>query len=78
MSDAQKLIQGMIEELLRVANRHKVVIAGFALSSDPLMIINFGNCTDSHDIKLYEKLCELAQEQRDAGHVQKTIVSEVN
>jgi len=68
----------LIQELLRVANRHKIAVAGFAISVDPILITNFGNCTDCHDIKLYEQLCELCEQQRQRGNARKITVDEVN
>lgn len=78
MSNGQETIQLMIEELLRVANRHKIVIAGFAIAAEPAMVVNFGNCTDCHKYELYEQLCALAEGQREKGLAKKTTVSEVN
>jgi len=79
MTKEQQLVHTAVEELLRLANRHKVVICGFAFAGDPEpMVVNFGNCSDSHKIELYEALVKLCDEKRRTGQVSYSTVSEVN
>ena len=74
----QEKIQNEIENLLRLASRHKVAVAGFAFAADPPMIVNFGNCTDAHTLRLYEMLVKMCEDRRAKGDVKETIVGEVN
>ncbi len=78
MTNEQQVVQTAVEELLRLATRHKVVICGFAFAGDPPFIVNFGNCSDAHTLKLYETLVEMCEEKRKAGKAISSIVSEVH
>ena len=78
MKDEQKLIQKAVEELLRLATRHKVVVCGFAFAGEPPFIVNFGNCSDAHSLKLYESLVKTCDEKRAAGLAISSTVSEVH
>jgi hypothetical protein len=79
MTKEQQLVHTAVEELLRLANRHKVVICGFAFAGDPEpMVVNFGNCTDAHKLELYESLVKLCDDKRAAGQVSHSTVSEVH
>lgn len=79
MSPEQQLVHTAVEELLRLANRHKVVICGFAFAGDPEpMVVNFGNCTDAHKLELYESLVKLCEEKRAKGQSINSLVSEVH
>lgn len=62
--------------LIQTAQKEGVTIAGFAFSENPPSITNFGNCTDCGEIKLYEKLCEMAEDKRRAGLVQTETVQQ--
>lgn len=55
--------------LIQTAASEGVTVAGFAFKVDPPVLINFGNCTDSGDLKLYESLCGLASEKKASGQV---------
>lgn len=50
--------------LIQTAASEGVTIAGFAFRVTPPCLINFGNCSDSGDLKLYESLCGLASEKK--------------
>jgi hypothetical protein len=79
MTKEQQLVHTAVEELLRLANRHKVVICGFALAGDPEpMVVNFGNCTDAHKLELYESLVKLCDDKRAKGQSIDSMVSEVH
>ena len=78
MTDAQQKVQKAIEDLLRLATRHKIVVCGFAFGSEPPMITNFGNCADAHSPSLYERLTKMCEERRAAGQAEKITVGEVN
>ena len=71
-------VQFAIEGLLRLARRRGFIVCGFAFSLDPLSVINFGNCKDAHELRLYEKLVTLCENQRSKGAVTKVTVEEVN
>jgi hypothetical protein len=72
-------IIALVENLIRVARRHNVYIAGFAFSSEPNMLTNFGNCTDCGDLRLFESLVHLRDKQIARGEkIQTKIVEEVN
>jgi hypothetical protein len=77
ISKEQQEVQNLIENLIRVAKRNNVVIAGFAFGINPPMISNFGNCNDAGDIKLYELLTKTCNEKRARGEAVSTIVKEV-
>jgi len=62
-------VQAAIEDLLRLAAQHKVVVAGFAFCADPASFVNFGNCSDSGDIALYAELCSIADDKVRKGEV---------
>lgn len=49
-------------------------MAGFAFRADPPCLINFGNCRDCGELKLYESLCNLADKKRAGGQVLSEIV----
>jgi hypothetical protein len=78
VTDKQATVQSEIEELLRLMNRLKVTICGFAFSVDPPMIINFGNCPDAHTLKLYETLVKTCDERRNSGSSISSIVEEIH
>jgi hypothetical protein len=78
MSKEQEEIQAHIEALMRLASRYKVVVCGFAFAAEPAMIVNFGNCNDAGELKLYEKLTSMCNEKRLAGQAKKITVGEVN
>jgi hypothetical protein len=77
MSKAYEDVQLAIENLIRVATRHKAIVVGFAFSSEPF-IMNFGNCKDAHELKLYERLVELCEEKRKKGQSVSHSVGEIN
>jgi hypothetical protein len=75
----QKEVQALIENLIRVASRNKVIVAGFAFAAEPSpMIFNFGNCGDAGDIRLYELLIKTFDVKRAQGGVTINPVTEVN
>ncbi len=78
MTKEQEAVQAAVEDLLRLATRHKVVVCGFAFAGDPPLIVNFGNCSDSHTIKLYETLVTMCEEKRKSGQFISSTVSEVH
>lgn len=54
-----------INTLLEVANKNRTLIAGFAFRAqgkDGTFVCNFGNCTDSKEIAVFEQLCEIVAE----------------
>ena len=63
-------VQAAIEYLLRVAEANKIIVAGFAFSSEPIRVANFGNCSDCAEAKLYTGLCGIAKEKRERGLIQ--------
>ena len=71
-------VRFLIEDLIRTAKEHHITVAGFAFSAEPLCFTNFGNCSDMAKIKLYELLCEMAEEKRARGQVIQEFVGEVN
>lgn len=74
----EQIIQDAVANLLRVARRHKVLVAGFAFRFDTEAVcINFGTCTDANEPELYKLLCEFAERQRAAGRSQEINVGEV-
>ena len=75
---SMQAIQFAIEDLLRLAKHRGIVICGFAFTDDPPGIINFGNCSDAAEPKLYETLVEICKIQRDKGMVNKVSVEDVN
>lgn len=76
--DAQQEVLQAIENLMRVATRHKVVVCGFAFGAEPPLLSNFGNCTDAGDIRLYTRLVLMCEEKRAKGQAQNLTVGEVN
>jgi len=78
MTKEQELVQLAVEDLLRLATRHKVVVCGFAFAGDPPMVVNFGNCSDAHTLKLYETLVNMCEEKRAKGQAISSVVSEVH
>jgi hypothetical protein len=61
-------VRAAIEDLLRIAKLHKIIVAGFAFGSQPCFT-NFGNCSNMGDIELYLRLCDLAAEKVESGLV---------
>ena len=59
-----------IEHLLVTAKKQKILIAGFAFSSEPPMIMNFGNCSDCGEAHVFARLCAISSEKIKAGKVQ--------
>lgn len=78
MTKDQELVQKAVEDLLRLAARHKIVVCGFAFAGDPPMIVNFGNCSDAHTLELYERLVHICEEKRASGQAVSSIVGEVH
>jgi len=61
--------QAAIEHLIQVALEEKVVIAGFAFSIEPPSIVNFGNCRDAGELRLFTMLCQTINEKKSLGQV---------
>lgn len=79
MTPEQQLVHTAVEELLRLANRYKIVVCGFAFSGEPeAMVVNFGNCTDAHKLSLYEALVKLCDDKRAKGQATNSTVSEIH
>lgn len=64
-------VQSLIEELIRTAEKHKIVVAGFAFGAEPACLMNFGNCSDYGDIELYTELCSISDDKRRKGLARK-------
>lgn len=62
-------VQAAIEFLIQVSVKHNVLIAGYAFSTTPPRITNFGNVKDCGDLRLYVALCKMGDERRASGHV---------
>lgn len=60
-------VRQSIEDLIRLATKHKMIVAGFAFGSEPPCMTNFGNCSDMGDIELYAELCSIADGKRRQG-----------
>lgn len=61
-------IRAAIEDLVRLAYKHKVVVCGFAFASEPApFMMNFGSCSDYSSIGLYTALCSIAEEKMRSG-----------
>lgn len=78
MTDAQKLVQAEIENLLRIAKRNNVVVCGFAFAAEPPMITNFGNCADAGKLEIYETLVKTCEAKRAKGQAESIFVGEIN
>lgn len=78
LTEGQLEIKAALENVIRLASRHDIHIAGFTFSAEPPLIINFGNVSDMGDIKLYEKLVEMANRQREYGNAINSPVGEVH
>lgn len=75
----QQEVMNLLENVIRVARRNNIIVAGFAFALEPAMLVNFGNCSDCGDIRLYEKFVSLRNEQlKHGGQIAKTMVDEVN
>jgi hypothetical protein len=64
-------VQSIIEDLIRTAEKYKIVVAGFAFGAEPPCIMNFGNCSDYGDIELYAELCSISDDKRRKGYAVK-------
>jgi hypothetical protein len=71
-------VQFAIEDLLRLAKRRGIIVCGFAFTNNPPAVINFGNCADAAESKLYETLADVCKVQRAKGMVKKVSVEDVN
>ena len=78
MNEAQQKVQTAIEDLLRLAKRHSIVVCGFAFGGEPAMLTNFGNRTDAGSLALYEGLVKLCESKRSKGEAIAINVGEVN
>lgn len=61
-------VMAAIEHLLRMAAKDKIIIAGFALNSDPMAVLNFG--TDeklSRDPSFYDLACSSVEARVQKG-----------
>lgn len=56
-----------VEDLLRAAKRHKVLVAGFVLGSEPPFVSNIGTCSDADKIELYTALCKMVEDKKARG-----------
>ena len=60
-----------VEHLIRIAQKNGYIVAGFVFGEgkqkDEAIIVNFGNCNDAGSESLFSKLCQTAQEKRQAG-----------
>ena len=70
-------VQTAAENLLRVANRHKVIVAGYLFGLTPPFVVNVGNCVDSGELRLYQMLCEMHEKSKVASAVVHIPVTEV-
>jgi hypothetical protein len=70
-------VQAIIEDLIRTADKHKIVVAGFVVGAEPPCLMNFGNCSDYGDIELYTELCNICDDKRRKGLVVRDTVGEV-
>jgi len=80
MTDAQQDIQLAVEHLIRTASRHGLVACGFVFGfeKESQMIVNFGNCPDAGELKLYQAIVNLCNAQRAQGKVISVNVKEAN
>ncbi len=67
-----------LEQLIREATRTNLYMAGFVFGTEPPIFINFGNCNDAGDLKLYQTLCDFHEKQLKKGVVKNEQVTEVN
>lgn len=75
----QQEVMNLLENIIRVGRRNNIIVAGFAFSIESPMLVNFGNCSDCGDIRLYEKLVNLRNAQIKNGlEIAQTMVDEVN
>lgn len=76
----QQEVMNLLENIIRVGRRNNIIVAGFAFSIEsPMMLVNFGNCSDCGDIRLYERLVSLRNKQlENEAEIPKTWVDEVN
>jgi hypothetical protein len=64
-------VRAALENLIQVAQKHKVKIAGFAMRYEiSPFILNFGNVSDMGKLALYELLCEMADDKKAKGLAQ--------
>lgn len=70
-------VQSAAEMLLRVANRHKVIVAGYMFAAVPSFVVNFGNCVDAGDARLFQLLCEMHEKSVAAGAIVHIPVTEI-
>lgn len=62
-------VRAALENLMLTAKEHGITVAGFAFSSAPMCLTNFGTCNDASELRLYERLCSLCEAKREDGMV---------
>lgn len=67
-----------LEHLIQIADESGVIVAGFAFAKNGAFIINFGNCSDHGDVRLFERLCELRENSVANGTAFKMTVTKAN
>lgn len=67
-----------IEHLIQVGMAEGIVVAGFAFHKEGHFIINFGNCSDHGDLRLFEELCRMKDESIADGNFVSLPVHKVN
>jgi hypothetical protein len=77
-SKGQQEVMNAISDLIRLATRHKIAIAGFAFAVEPPMISQFANTKDARNLVLYETLLKMCNAKIEKGEVDTCIVEEVN
>lgn len=78
MPDIPESVQIALEHLLQVSSEASVVVAGFVFHREGKFIVNFGNCSDHGDVKLFEELCRIRDESLVSGNVTYQAVNKVN
>jgi hypothetical protein len=78
LTEEQLKIKKQINDLILAAKYANIYIAGFAFSTDPPIFINFGNCADAGELRLYRILCDFRDKQLVRGAVETEKVTEVN
>lgn len=78
MDDVPEDVRIALEHLIQVASGHEIIVAGFVFHREGKFIVNFGNCGDHGDIRLFEELCRVRDESLAAGNVTYQPVHKVN
>jgi hypothetical protein len=77
-TDGQKEVLEAVNNLVRIACRNKIVVAGFTFGVVPAFVSSFGNTSDNLDPRMYKALLEMVKKKKEKGDAISMPIREIN